>query len=482
MIFSRFLLAALAVATASASSLDEQFNNFMIQYHKHYTSEEELQTRKQIFANTLERIEELRALEPDASFGINKFADLTPEEMKAMYMGYRPMGNSAKVPISHHLDMDKMPKAFDWRTTAPYPVTAVKNQGQCGSCWAFSATEGVESARIMQHGKSEILAPQEIVSCDHVDQGCNGGDLPTAFSFVESLDTHNGLTENALYPYTSGTTGVTGTCQTKREKKGFTEVQKAAFAVPPCSTLADASCSGQAKKEPQLAQQLMTHGPISICVDASPWQTYTGGILKSAAQCPGGQMDLDHCVQLVGFNTEKKDDGTETSYWIVRNSWATDWGEKGFIYLEMGKNICGVADEPMFATDNISAVAAKPASLTVDFVGAPTTEVFVDASSHYEDPNSGACQTGEEAVRIQGVQGSFCSPKCAFLTHKCPTDVPQGVTAKPTCALQGMGAKYCALICSPSTDERSLRAGDAQCGASASCKAIQGTGICTYDK
>jgi hypothetical protein len=142
--------------------------------------------------------------------------------------------------------------------------------------------------------------------------------------------------------------------------------------------------------------------------------------------------------------------------------------------------------------DSLVGAAARKACIVesndnttvVEFVGASNTptEVFVDAASHYEDPNAGACQTGEEAVRIQGVQGSFCSPKCAFLTHKCPTDVPQGVTAKPTCALQGMGAKYCALICSPSTDERSLRAGDAQCGASASCKAIQGTGICTYDK
>ena len=86
------------------------------------------------------------------------------------------------------------------------------------------------------------------------------------------------------------------------------------------------------------------------------------------------------------------------------------------------------------------------------------------------------------AVQIQGVSGKMCAPKCAFLTKKCPTDVPAGVTAKPTCALQGMGGKYCALICSPSDDVRSLRAGDAQCGTNASCKAVSGTGICTYDK
>jgi hypothetical protein len=110
-------------------------------------------------------------------------------------------------------------------------------------------------------------------------------------------------------------------------------------------------------------------------------------------------------------------------------------------------------------------------------------EVFLhNASPHYEDPNAtGSCQAGEVDVQIQGIEGKMCAPQCSS-SGACPTDVPAGVTAKPTCALQGMGGKYCALVCSPSTNERSLRAGDAQCGANASCKAIQGTGICTYDK
>jgi len=168
------------------------------------------------------------------------------------------------------------------------------------------------------------------------------------------------------------------------------------------------------------------------------------------------------------------------------------------------KKICGLytgtppagcsAENMQRIDDDLSLAAARTACIvpedddltTVQFVGhEEVKEVFVaplGAASHYEDPNAGACQSGEEAVRIQNVQGSFCSPKCAFLTHKCPTDVPAGVTAKPTCALQSGLSKYCALICSPSTDERSLRAGDAQCGTNASCKAISGTGICTYDK
>jgi len=117
------------------------------------------------------------------------------------------------------------------------------------------------------------------------------------------------------------------------------------------------------------------------------------------------------------------------------------------------------------------------------FVGPTKTTTLVGASTpHYEDPNTtGSCQSGEMDVQIQGIKGKMCSPKCSS-AGVCPTDVPKGVTAKPTCALQGMGGKYCALLCSPSSKPSMLRAGDAQCGANASCKAISGTGICTYDK
>jgi len=134
--------------------------------------------------------------------------------------------------------------------------------------------------------------------------------------------------------------------------------------------------------------------------------------------------------------------------------------------------------------------AKRQPALSVRFVGAEEVvavrEVFANppaaATPHYEDPHTtGSCQSGEVDVQIQGIQGKMCAPKCSA-AGTCPTDVPSGVTARPTCALQGMGGKYCALVCSPSTDERSLRAGDAQCGTNASCKAISGTGICTYDK
>merc|ERR1711912_108868 len=121
---------------------------------------------------------------------------------------------------------------------------------------------------------------------------------------------------------------------------------------------------------------------------------------------------------------------------------------------------------------------AKPLTVAID----PDFLAAMANSTHYEDPKPNGCLSDEVAIQIQGTKGDFCTPKCTgIFKTKCPTDVPSGVTAKPQCALKDTsGNKYCALICSPSTDEAALRAGDSACG-TATCKAIQGVGLCTYN-
>jgi len=190
-------------------------------------------------------------------------------------------------------------------------------------------------------GELPILAPQQVVSCDTTDTGCNGGDTITAYSYIEA----NGLEPEADYAYTSGVSGQSGTCSYQSSDvavqiKGFT------FATPTCS--ANPSCTSQ--DEETLAKNVAATGPASICVNAAAWQTYTSGILTASACGSSEYTQLDHCVQLVGYSTDAT---TGQRYWLVRNSWNTVWGnvgtaDAGYIYLEYGTNACGVADEATF--------------------------------------------------------------------------------------------------------------------------------------
>jgi len=279
------------------------------------------------------------------------------------------------VPIEVETITDEMrantPTSKDWSGVA---TTAVKDQGYCGSCWAYSATEGIESGLFMSSGELLELSPQQIISCDKTDGGCNGGDIPEAFDYVMST---GGIALDSDYPETSAgfsTQFIQARGFWRRIARGLLEylmfkdllehffgsngkckshpfavqVSSAKFAIPECTA---SDCSGNAKYEDDLKAALAKHGPMSICVNAASWDSYTGGIFTES--CPGGWGDLDHCVQLVGYGTDSGSD-----YWKVRNSWASNWGEGGYIRLPVGTNACGVATEAMF-------VKASKVSLSV---------------------------------------------------------------------------------------------------------------------
>merc|ERR1712048_1468340 len=188
----------------------------------------------------------------------------------------------------------------------------------------------------MTSGKSTLMAlsEQQVISCDKTDGGCNGGDLPTAFDYISSA----GLDTQSDYPDTSSTKGKTGKCKSHTNQ---VTLLTSKYAVAPCD---GGSCSNQ--DEDGLKAALATHGPLSVCVNAESWNGYYGGILSGS--CSGAYNSLDHCVQLVGYDTT----GSK-SYWKVKNSWAADWGEDGFIRLPMGENSCGIADEAMFTTAQV---------------------------------------------------------------------------------------------------------------------------------
>jgi len=255
-------------------------------------------------------------------------------EVKEYARGFVRMPRNAEVPVGTITDEDRAaaPAKLDWTQTSG-SVSAVKDQAQCGSCWAFSATEGIESGLFHTTGQTSVaLSAEQIVQCDTVDGGCQGGDLPTAFDYVEGA---GGITTAAEYPYEAATKiGITGKCKSKGSPAVTVTDYK--YAIPACT---GGKCKNQ--DETGLMAALNTNGPLSICVNAASWNSYTGGVLTGTNS--GAYNKLDHCVQLVGY-----DSTGSKPYWKVRNSWGTSWGEGGFIRLPMGVNSCGVADEAMY--------------------------------------------------------------------------------------------------------------------------------------
>jgi len=306
------------VAFVSADSRKE-FEAWKLKYAKVYAADEE-ETRYQNFLASIKIVAHLNERKGGATFGLTKFADMTRSEWKAAYLLPTPI-----TPTPHTVPSSTSgtaPQTVDWRTKGV--VTRVKNQEQCGSCWAFSATETIESAWMMakniQNTTFKPLGPQQIVDCDDSDDGCNGGNPPTAYQYVI---TTGGQETEAAYPYT----GQDGTCKFQKSKVE--------------ATISDWKYACSEEDETTLKENVATKGPLSICVDAANWQYYQGGVM-TGWQCAWINL-LDHCVQAVGYDMT-----ASTPYWLVRNSWSTDWGEQGYIRLQYGDNTCGLTNEATY--------------------------------------------------------------------------------------------------------------------------------------
>jgi len=221
----------------------------------------------------------------------------------------------------------------------------MKDQGQCGSCWAYSVTSEVESSHFMATGDLIELSTQQIISCDDEDDGCGGGDPVSAYQYLKNA---KGLDNATDYPDMSSLSGDSETC-TWNDRVSV-RVSGFKWAVPSCT---EGGCKHQ--DEDRLMRALLKHGPVSICVDAEDWDVYKGGIWKRA--CSSAADDLDHCVQLVGYDKSGK-----TPFWIIRNEWGQDWGIDGYMHLAMGRNLCGLADEATIAITDKGFLAAVEGS------------------------------------------------------------------------------------------------------------------------
>jgi len=202
-------------------------------------------------------------------------------------------------------------------------VTPIKNQGQCGSCWSFSATGAIEGALVAEGGSLASLSEQQLVDCStsYGNDGCNGGLMDYAFEYVIA---HKGITSEKNYPYSA--TGPNA-CQSK-----------------PSVASISGYCDVAQNNEKALAFAV-SKAPVSVAIEAdqSCFQFYSGGVM--ADKSCGTQ--LDHGVLAVGYGTS----GSQ-KYWNVKNSWGTSWGLNGYIWLGKdvagtgGAGICGIAMQP----------------------------------------------------------------------------------------------------------------------------------------
>ncbi|KAH8049501.1 C1 peptidase-like protein [Aureococcus anophagefferens] len=260
------LKAALLLVPAAALTDESLFELFKSDYVKSYNSTEAEAERCTIFSANLRKTEALNAQrvdEDDAEFGVTQFMDLTEAEFKAQYLNYVPSEQVLAEDVYAAPEGFAAPGSLDWRTKQSGVVSDVKDQGQCGSCWAFSATEQIESEWVLAGNDPLVFAPQQIVSCDKVDQGCNGGNTETAYAYVEKA---GGMALESAYPYKSGTSGNTGRCKVRDRRR---RVESFSYVVPECKK---GKCNDQ--DEDKMAAALASHGPASICVVG--YTGYTG--------------------------------------------------------------------------------------------------------------------------------------------------------------------------------------------------------------
>jgi C1A family cysteine protease len=290
-----------------------EFNDFTTRYNKTYNTDE-YDLRYDIFRNNLERIREHNRGNHSWTMGVNAFTDLTTEEFRMRYLGFNLGKSSNTIPRITDYSLKNvrdLPKEVDWRKKGV--VNPVKDQGQCGSCWAFSAISSIESNNAIKTGKLYSLSEQQLVDCSgsYGNQGCNGGLMDDAFQYAEK----NALCSEDDYSYTAQD----GTC--KKSCKGLVKVQ----------SFVDIPAGDENALQTASASRVIS---VAIEADQSGFQFYSGGVFDG--EC--GQ-NLDHGVTLEGYGSE---DGKP--YWLVRNSWGGSWGESGYIKLVRGKNQCGISN------------------------------------------------------------------------------------------------------------------------------------------
>jgi len=311
------LAALLSLAVAFSDQEYQQAFTDWVQKHEKVYASEEFQTRFTIFKSNMDYVRDWNANNQQTILGMTIFADLTNEEYRSIYLGTHFDGTSRlQNAAAFKVVQAQANETVNWVTAGA--VTGIKNQGQCGSCWSFSTTGSVEGAHFLSTKNLVSLSEQNLMDCSTAEgnEGCNGGLMDDAFEYIIRT---KGIDTESSYPYTA----VEGTCGYKAANSG--------------ATISDYK-DVKAGSEADLAKAALTQ-PISVAIDAShnSFQLYTTGVYFEPA-C--STTALDHGVLVVGYGTS----ANGTDYWLVKNSWGTTWGEKGYIQMSRNRNNnCGIA-------------------------------------------------------------------------------------------------------------------------------------------
>ena len=333
-------------AKLSMTDLQAVFEEFKVLYGKSYSTKKEEAKRFHNFIGGMSRIDERNAnvmsLGGTAVHGISVFADLSEEEIQ-LKRGHLA---SATAPASGLEKKAAVVPKHDGTLTATnwvdqYTTTGrmtTENQGDCGDCWAFSSVQQIESDAL-RHGlitRDQSLSVQQVVSCDtekngvssdFISYGCSGGTVTNGYNYAWSA---GGLVLWTDYPYVSNA-GKTHSCKTELLQQD--------------SMVITVTNYYGVYTEDSMSDYILTTGPLSVLVDSSTWETYQGGVF--AEDCG---TNTDHAVQIIGVDTEK-------GYWIVRNSWGSQWGVDGYAYVKMNGNYCDISSAATY-TDVAKAATA----------------------------------------------------------------------------------------------------------------------------
>jgi C1A family cysteine protease len=329
------ILGICLLAVVAARDWNGEFGAYVQQFAKNYRTVAEYRMRMAHYRANMMDADRLSALNPKARFGPTKFSDMSKTEFASNFLTAQVPERSA-LPAAKNFSIPAKPWAMfaSGRLSAPNPtnydwgsagvITPVYNQGQCGSCWAFSATETIESYYAIQGGQLTQLSMEQIVDCDTAgqDQGCNGGFPTGAYQYVQGA---GGIDSYANYPYSAGG-GQANNCEFPQ---GSVVTSVSSYS----------SINGESGEYSQLSSS--SGGPVSVCVAASSWQNYQGGVLTSCDD------NVDHCVQLTGYYNY----GSSNAYWNVRNSWGADWGQNGYIWIAIGQDLCAIGDYATIVVD-----------------------------------------------------------------------------------------------------------------------------------